>query len=88
MRRKMMSKWYIEANALMDYASNQKDKTITANDIARFPKAEVREVEHGHWIKTEYGWSYCSNCLGAPKVHFPFYYCPFCGAEMDNEEDK
>lgn len=27
----------IDADALMDYCNNQKDKTIDANDIARFP---------------------------------------------------
>ena len=30
---------YIDANALIDYANNQIDQTITANDIARFPTA-------------------------------------------------
>ena len=34
-----MSARYIDANALIDYANNQIDKTITANDIARFPTA-------------------------------------------------
>lgn len=29
----------IDANALMDYCNNLKDKTIDANDIARFPSA-------------------------------------------------
>jgi len=29
----------IDADALMDYCNNQKDKTIDANDIARFPTA-------------------------------------------------
>ena len=79
-------KWYIEANALMDYACNQKDKTITPNDIARFPKADVQEVKHGHWRKTEYAWSICSNCFSTPRMYFPFNYCPYCGAKMDVKE--
>ena len=29
----------IDADALMDYCNNLKDKTIDANDIARFPSA-------------------------------------------------
>ena len=29
----------IDANALMEYCNNLKDKTIDANDIARFPTA-------------------------------------------------
>lgn len=31
----------IDANALMEYCNNLKDKTIDANDIARFPTADV-----------------------------------------------
>lgn len=37
-------KRYIEVNALMEYCSNQKSKTISNNDIARFPTADVVEV--------------------------------------------
>lgn len=35
---------YIDADALMEYCSNQKSKTISNNDIARFPTADVVEV--------------------------------------------
>lgn len=34
---------YINAYKLMEYANNQKDKTVDANDIARFPHADVVE---------------------------------------------
>ena len=34
-----MKKRLIDANALMEYCNNQKDRTIDANDIARFPTA-------------------------------------------------
>ena len=34
-----MPKRYIDAFALIEYANNLKDKTIDANDIARFPTA-------------------------------------------------
>lgn len=43
-------KRYIEVNALMEYCSNQKSKTISNNDIARFPTADVVEVV------------YCKDC--------------------------
>ena len=36
----------IDADALMDYCNNQKDKTIDANDIARFPTV-------GGWISVK-----------------------------------
>lgn len=81
-----MPKWYIEANALMDYACNQKDKTITPNDIARFPKANVQEVKHGHWFKpSEMSENICSNCKKSTKTLFGVLsdYCPNCGAKMD-----
>jgi hypothetical protein len=38
----------IDADALMDYCNNQKDKTIDANDIARFPTI-------GGWISVKDG---------------------------------
>ena len=34
---------YIDADKLIELANNTKDKTIDANDIARFPAADVRE---------------------------------------------
>ena len=35
---------YIDADKLIEFANNMKDKTIDANDIARFPAADVVEV--------------------------------------------
>ena len=35
---------YINKQALMDYTSNQVSKSISNNDIARFPIADVVEV--------------------------------------------
>lgn len=35
---------YIDADKLIKFANNSKDKTIDANDIARFPTADVIEV--------------------------------------------
>lgn len=35
---------YIDADKLIKFANNSKDKTIDANDIARFPTADVVEV--------------------------------------------
>lgn len=41
----------IDADALMEYCNNLKDKTIDANDIARFPTAvgwiSVKDAEGG-----------------------------------------
>lgn len=35
---------YIDADKLIKFTNNSKDKTIDANDIARFPTADVVEV--------------------------------------------
>lgn len=47
----------IDADALMDYCNNLKDKTIDANDIARFPTiggwTSVKDrmpEKHGHYL--------------------------------------
>lgn len=42
---------YIDADKLIEFANNTKDKTIDANDIARFPIADVRENVKGRWVE-------------------------------------
>lgn len=50
---------YIDAEALVKYANNQKDKTVDANDIMRFSTADVvevvrcRECKYGKWKISE-----------------------------------
>ena len=76
-------KRYIDADKLIEYANNTKDKTIDANDIARFPSADVRENVRGHWIDKSQGvWivKQCSVCNGI--CDYQFNFCPNCGAEM------
>ena len=41
---------YISVDKLIEFANNHINKTIDANDIARFPRADVEEVRHGEWI--------------------------------------
>ena len=38
---------YVSVDKLLDYANNQKDHMLDANDIARFPTADVAPVVHG-----------------------------------------
>lgn len=85
---------YIDAWKLIEYANNQKDKTVDANDIARFPTAAVVPVKHGKWIMDRlvstnggtYGVRRCS-CCGAyyQDVGYGWDYCPNCGAKMDGD---
>ena len=44
---------YIDADKLIELANNTKDKTIDANDIERFPTADVRENVRGEWVLLE-----------------------------------
>ena len=88
----------IDADVLMAYCNNQTEKTIAANDIARFPAVDAAPVVHGEWIGyyeehvpltngIPAGSCFCSICsawLVAPDEYgTPGYYCPNCGAKMD-----
>lgn len=87
---------YVNVYKLMEFANNMKDKTIDANDIARFPWADVRENVHAHWIKHEDRecW-YCSHCkeddayayyyseYNLDRLELQDLFCPKCGAQMD-----
>lgn len=84
----------IDADALMEYCSNQKTKTIDNNDIARFPTVQIADRPHGVWIE-EYTdangdkWYRCSHCgerfvlieKGEASTE-PYHFCPNCEADM------
>ena len=44
---------YIKLDAIMEYCQNQKDKTISCNDLARFPTADVIERYEYEYLKKE-----------------------------------
>lgn len=60
----------IDADALCEYANNQRDKTIDANDIMRFPTVDAETVRHGRWVKVH---GYCTP--GGD----PVWACSECG---------
>lgn len=81
----------IDADALMEYCSNQKTKTISNNDIARFPTAQA-DRPHGEWYNRDsdgtwatVDFAYCSECK-QPIIHKHasplWHFCPNCGADM------
>lgn len=80
---------YIDADKLIEFANNTKDKTIDANDIARFPIADVRENVKGEWIIKK-DVTECSNCHTKWNNYrgliSTFDFCPDCGADMREEE--
>ena len=80
-----MEKRYVNRDKLIEYANNQKNKCIDANDIARFPLEYIEEVKHGVWIYDHWCEFKCSNC-GNLSNSKPYKgrenYCPNCGAKM------
>lgn len=93
--------WLIDGDALIEYCNNQKVKTVSANDIARFPTVDAAPVVHSRWIEPVPGdgFPYCGNCKAPaldkglflnPKLMdwYKTKYCPNCGAKMDLEEQK
>ncbi len=82
----------IDAYALMEYCSNQKTKTISNNDIARFPTAQA-DRPHGEWVETSEG-TMCGNCHKFPyddgEYHIANWhsdFCPHCGADMRGDTE-
>lgn len=74
----------ISRKALCKYALNQKDKSVTPNDIMRFPSAELKI---GKWVLAHVGTIaegyYCSRC---GKYGHQTDFCLNCGAYMIDEE--
>jgi hypothetical protein len=83
----------ISRQALCEYALNQKDKSVTPNDIMRFPSAMPKRPK-GEWIPEFNGnftsgayWFSCSKCNRiVPEVRNGGWdYCPSCGAYMKDD---
>ena len=76
---------YIEADALMNFANNHKNKSVDSNDIARFTAADVAPVRHAHWVEESGKIPRCSACgfYSDDADQYPILYCPNCGARMD-----
>ena len=86
----MNNSGYVSVDKLIDFANNHINKSIDANDIARFPRADVEEVIHSKWIKEEASsalfdatdtFYICNNC--GQEQHYPYPNCPWCRAKMD-----
>jgi NADH pyrophosphatase NudC (nudix superfamily) len=82
---------YVDVGKLADYANNT-TIGLTANDIMRFPKADVQPVVHAYWIELPKALNpnenpcECSNCdhvLSFMNYYPKSKYCPNCGAKMD-----
>lgn len=89
----------ISRQALCEYALNQKNKSVTPNDIMRFPSAQP-ERKVGKWIKDKswsegagMGESYghywkcnqCNNIVKGDWSQCGDNFCSKCGADMRGE---
>lgn len=93
----------IDANALMEYCSNQKTKTISNNDIARFPTVQA-DRPHGEWVDEDgnkvpldkdgypLGSCWCNQChewlVGSDEYAIKGNFCPNCGVKMKGSEEE
>lgn len=51
--------------------------------------ADVAPIVHGHWIINSDGYyPQCSNCMREPESGKMTEFCPHCGAEMSESEEK
>ena len=64
-------------------------RMIVPNTIKNMPAADVAPVIHAHWIRyPDCGVTKCSNCGWCIEECWDSDYCPHCGAQMDEKEDK
>lgn len=95
MTNKLVSKRELEINLTMRPVWELKD---LFNLLDHMPLVDGGFTRHGHWIRTpytDYDDTYeCSVCgdswtfiEGTPKDN-EAYYCPKCGAKMDEVEDE
>lgn len=62
------------------------------NCLEAAPTVDAEPVRHGRWVKGELtpdSWKFCSICRFPKAVRrAQWYYCPSCGAKMDEEENN
>ena len=98
-----MAKEYIEREALKrDLIDNRNFyPSIVKNAIETAPTADVVEVVHGEWRKSQFAGKsgfynlrdvICSECETCCTFlhdkNTPMNYCPNCGAKMDGKGDE
>ena len=69
------------------YQKDANNMVYEVRKIEDFPAADVAPVRHGKWEIVDqeeprtYGCSVCKRL-----ARFPHFYCPNCGAKMEEEE--
>ena len=82
----------IDADALMEFARNQKSRSVDCNDIARFPRIDPDSLRpKGTWEWYDFTVSQRSIDRGymcpvcAFKQEDETNFCPNCGADMTGD---
>jgi len=76
---------YIKVSDLLEFANNQVDKKISANDFMRMNHVEFEPVTHAAWVPIGDGNAYCWRCTVQKPETRHMLYCYGCGAKMDGE---
>lgn len=79
----------IDADKLIELANNHKDKTVDANDIARFPTAhDANKVTAPkkvyHFLEDD---TFETTCCGIDVTNKDYNFCPNCGCELGEVEE-
>lgn len=92
----------IDADKLEDYTDDKYslgeigryERDCITNALKYAPTIDAEPVKHGHWIKEKYEKPICSVCgnegflVIVDSITADFPYCTWCGAKMDEEENK
>lgn len=74
----------IDADAIIyEYERVFKTKFVKESVIDKMPTIDAVPVVHGHWIGSDYDKCSLCGCMELGRT----YYCPHCGAKMDEEVD-
>ena len=86
---------YIEREAAIKELMNDAPEQVgysredAADCIRYMDAADVAPVIHAHWIRyPDCGVTKCSNCGWSIEECWDSDYCPNCGAQMDEKEDR
>ena len=67
---------------------DEKTMELQTRKPTDFPAVEPQLVRHGRWIDKSSGkgaWDCCSEC--GEHAPYQYDYCPYCGADMREEND-
>lgn len=83
--------------ALQKWGSDHWTEAFTGDDVCSEIEylidsegaVNAAPVVYAHWIEDDYAYNRCSECgYELDEREFVTPYCPNCGANMDEEEDK